>query len=285
MWYNTVMTYQRLYIEITNVCNLSCPFCLETARQPRFMNPTEFSQVLHEIKDHTEHIYLHLKGEPTLHPQFKEIMDLVYDAHKKVHLVTNGTLLDTLSFDLTDHPALSSLAVSLHSIRLFKDEEKTNYLKKLENLIMRSENMPFTLYLRVWNEDNTEILQWLKSILNVGFDYSPTKHRITIRKNLVLDFDKAFVWPSLEHPFVSESGHCYGGLKMMGILADGTLTPCCLDNDGDMALGNVFETPFETLIHQDRYQRFVAQMACNRFSEPLCQHCTYHLKHKKTGLG
>jgi len=275
------MTYQRIYIEITNVCNLNCPFCLETARQPRFMSVSEFNHVLDEINDQSEHIYLHIKGEPTLHPQFKEIMDLAYQYRKKVHLVTNGTRLDQLGFELTNHSALSSLAVSLHSIQTFSDEEKTIYLKMLENLIMRSENKPFSLYLRVWNQNNTELLAQLRMILKTDFEYSPSKHRVHIRKNLTLDFDKEFLWPSLKHPFVSDQGHCYGGLKMMGILADGTLTPCCLDNDGDMALGNLFRTPFKTLINQDRYKTFIDQMASNRLSEDLCQHCTYHLKHKK----
>ena len=78
---------------------------------------------------------MHIKGEPTLHPQFQKIMDLAYAHHKKVHLVTNGTRLDQLGFDITTHPALSSLAVSLHSMQTFSDEEKANYLKKLEKLM------------------------------------------------------------------------------------------------------------------------------------------------------
>lgn len=281
MWYNTVMTYQRIYIEITNVCNLNCPFCLATDRQPRFMTVSEFDHVLKEINDQSEHIYLHIKGEPTLHPQFREIMDLAHHYRKKVHLVTNATRLDQLCFDLTAHPALSSLALSLHSIRTFSEQEKLTYMNTVENLIMRSENRPFSLYLRVWNQNNSELLDHLKMILKTDFNYSPSKHRIKIRQNLVLDFDKEFMWPSLKHSFVSKEGHCYGGLKMMGILVDGTVTPCCLDNNGDMALGNLFETPFKTLINQDRYTTFVDQMASNRFSEELCQHCTYHLKHKK----
>lgn len=281
MWYNTVMTYQRLYIEITNVCNLNCPFCLSTSREKRFMSLEEFDHVLNELNDQGHHIYLHIKGEPTLHPQLKQIMDLAFQHHKKVHLVTNGTRLNDLNFDLISHPALSSLAISLHSIQIFSDQEKIVYLKNIENMIMRSENKSFSLYLRVWSENNTEILTWLRSILKIDFEYSPSKHRIQIRKNLALDFDKAFLWPSLDHPFVGHSGHCYGGLKMMGILADGSLTPCCLDNDGEMGLGNLFETPFITLINQPRYQTFVQQMASNQLSEELCQHCTYHLKHKK----
>lgn len=279
------MTYPRLYIEITNVCNLNCAFCLPTSRKPRFMSLDEFSLILNQIEGHGRHLYFHLKGEPTLHPQLKEMMDLAHDHQKKVHLVTNGTLVDRLNFDLISHPALSSLAVSLHSLRFDNGFESVKELKTLENLIMRSEDKPFTLFLRVWNEQNDDILNWLRSFLRLDFSYTPSKHRIPLRKNLALDFDKAFEWPSLSHPYVTDQGHCYGGLKMMGILSDGTLTPCCLDSDGDMALGNVFETPFDELIIQPRHQTFIAQMASNRLSEPLCQHCTYHLKHKKTGLG
>ena len=279
------MTYQRIYLEITDVCNLNCPFCLQTSRKPRFMSLDEVAHVLREIDDQTEHLYLHLKGEPTLHPELKAIMDLAYDHHKKVHLVTNGTRLSALDFDLIAHPTLSSLAISLQCVQTLSDPERQTYLKNLENLIIRSESAPFSLFLRVWSENNEELLNWLRTVLKVDFQYHPSKHRIQIRKNLALDFDKEFQWPSLNNPFIGDIGHCYGGLKMMAILVDGTLSPCCLDNDGDIALGNLFETPFKTLVSSERYQRFVSEMASNHLCEPLCQHCTYHLKHKKIGLG
>ena len=30
--------YKRIYIEITNVCNLNCPFCPQIKREKEFMN-------------------------------------------------------------------------------------------------------------------------------------------------------------------------------------------------------------------------------------------------------
>lgn len=279
------MPYQRIYIEITNVCNLNCPFCLPTQRKSQFMSVAEFEHILKEIKDHTQHIYLHIKGEPTLHPQLKQFMDLANQFHLKVHLVTNGTLLDQLDFDLLVHPALAQLSISLHSVQNMNTENRESYLKSIENIIMRSKTLHFTLFLRVWNENNSEIIDWLSRFLNTDINYEPNKHRIKISKNITLDFDKVFTWPSLDHDFVGNIGSCYGGLKMMGFLVDGTVTPCCLDNDGDIALGNIHTSSFNDLIQSPRYLSFTSGLASNQLTEPLCQHCTYHLKHKKIRLG
>ena len=38
--------FKKVYIEITNVCNLSCNFCPKTKRKYKFMNKEEFSYIL-----------------------------------------------------------------------------------------------------------------------------------------------------------------------------------------------------------------------------------------------
>lgn len=245
------------------------------------MSVSEFTHIMHEIEGYTDHIYLHLKGEPTLHPELKAILDKAYHHQKKVHLVTNGTLLSQLTFDLVAHPALVQLSISLHSILAFKDTDKGNYFAALQNILTRSEDKDFSLFLRVWNEDNSEIMARLKHHFGYDFKYQPNKHRIRIRKNLALDFDQAFLWPSIRNPFISNQGRCYGGIKMMGILADGTLTPCCLDSEGELSLGNIYTGSFKDLITSSRYLSFTQDLALNQLREELCQHCTYHLKHKK----
>jgi radical SAM protein with 4Fe4S-binding SPASM domain len=275
------MIYERFYIEITNTCNLNCSFCLPTQRKPSFMSIEDFKHILDEINPYSKHIYLHLKGEPTLHPQLKEIMDLSSLYEKKVHLVTNGTLLDKLNFDLIDHPALAQLTLSLHSLQELDESSREETLKSIESIIMRSKDKHFSLFLRIWNENNSDLLDWLRKILDTDFEYQANKHRLFIRKNLTLDFDKEFTWPSLKAPYNGDIGTCYGGTKMMAILVDGQVSPCCLDNDGDMSLGNVLTSPFKALINHSRYLDFMSGMASNRLNEPLCQHCTYHLKHKK----
>jgi len=275
------MRYQRIYIEITNVCNLKCSFCLESKRSARFMSLSEFEHILKEIDDSTDHIYLHVKGEPTLHPQLNEIMDIAGQYHKKVHLVTNGTQLNQLNFNIVNHPALAQLSISLHSLEDMNTQDKEIYLDRLEKIIMRSVDGLFTIYLRIWNENNTFLLNWLKKTLMINFEYAPNKHRIKLSEHIILDFDKSFVWPSLNDPYQTNQGHCYGGLKMMAILVDGSLTPCCLDTDGDMVIGNIFQHSFKDLLNQERYTSFIKHLNKNQLNESLCQHCTYHLKHKK----
>ena len=36
------MRFAKAYVEITNICNLSCAFCPKTKRAPRQMTPAEF---------------------------------------------------------------------------------------------------------------------------------------------------------------------------------------------------------------------------------------------------
>ena len=58
----------RIYIEITNRCNLSCDFCHGTRRSPRTMTPAEFETLALKLRGETDYLYLHVLGEPLLHP-------------------------------------------------------------------------------------------------------------------------------------------------------------------------------------------------------------------------
>ena len=68
---------------------------------------------------------------------------------------------------------------------------------------------------------------------------------------------------------------CYGLRDQIGILCDGTVVPCCLDHDGDLALGNLLETDLETILNSDR-ARTIYQGFQHRFAaEELCRKCGY----------
>ena len=66
--------FKRVYVEITNVCNLSCSFCPGTGRPARFLAPAEFRTLAERLRGHTEYLYLHVMGEPLLHPQLEELL-------------------------------------------------------------------------------------------------------------------------------------------------------------------------------------------------------------------
>ncbi len=273
--------FDRLYVEITNTCNLSCTFCTPHWRDNRVMSVEDFQRILNQLSPFGDHLYFHVKGEPTLHPELKTFLDLAHQAHKKVHLVTNGTLISKLTFDLGAHPALASLVISLHSLQPLPTSAQKTILGDLSRFLTVNRQRTLTIYLRLWNENNGVLIQWLSDYLGQPIHYTPSKKRQPLIDNLVLDTDQAFEWPDIEHPKVTDKGTCYGGLKMLAVLADGTLTPCCLDHNGHLALGNLLETPISELLTSPRYADFRNGLEHGQLIEDLCQRCTYHLKHKK----
>ena len=86
--------FKKFYLEITSVCNLACSFCPPTERQKQFISVEDFSKRLDQIKPHTDYIYLHVKGEPLLHPKIEQLLDISHEKGFKVNITTNGTLIN-----------------------------------------------------------------------------------------------------------------------------------------------------------------------------------------------
>ena len=119
---------KRVYIEITNICNLSCAFCPGTRRDGAFMAPADFARVLRRLKGVTEHIYLHVMGEPLLHPELPALLALAAEGRFNVYVTTNGTLLWERGAALLAAPAVRKVSVSLHSMEGNGVEALTDYL-------------------------------------------------------------------------------------------------------------------------------------------------------------
>ena len=80
--------YKKIYIEITNKCNLNCSFCSKTKKEKQEMSIEQFNEILNKIKDYTDIIYLHVKGEPLLHPKVIEFIKEAEKNNLKVNLTT-----------------------------------------------------------------------------------------------------------------------------------------------------------------------------------------------------
>lgn len=50
--------FKKAYVEITNICNLSCDFCHGTKRTPHRLTAAEFNCIMQKLKGHTEYVYL-----------------------------------------------------------------------------------------------------------------------------------------------------------------------------------------------------------------------------------
>lgn len=270
--------FQRIYIEISNICNLNCSFCDKNDRSPKMMTRVEFIHILDEINGFTEHIYLHVQGEPFMHPDLIFFMDECLRHKLKVHLVTNGTLLSQVNPSIFHHPALVQLSISLHALAI---KENDNNFKVIKEIIKQSESLKFSLFLRIWSFKDQTLYSIVNKLLDDLMPLQLENKRTRIKKNLFIDIEDTFVWPNLNLPFQSSIGFCHGGSKMMAILSNGDISPCCLDANGIIDLGNIFNQSFKDILESNRYQNFINGFKNKQCVEELCQKCSYRLRFNK----
>lgn len=289
--------YKKIYIEITNVCNLHCDFCPQTKRKPEFMKVDLFSTILDQIKPYTEYIYLHVKGEPLLHPEIDKLLDISYEKGFKVNITTNGTLIQKVKDKLLSKPALRQINFSLHSFDgnegAQKKEEYMNNILSFTRVAVEQTQM--LIAYRFWNyeEDNSinkekkinnEMLTTIENEFNLPYkiqeQVTPGKG-IKIMDRIYLNQDHQFKWPDLKEEEDEGEGFCYGLRHQVAILVDGTVVPCCLDGEGVIALGNVNIATFPEIIESERASQIVDGFSNRKAVEELCRKCGYR---KKFGL-
>jgi len=262
--------FKSIYIEITNICNLNCSFCKGSNREKKFMDSKSFEEVLNKIKGYTDYIYIHLLGEPLMHPELEKILELANSYKIKVNLTTNGRLLDKNINIINKSLSIRQINISLHS---FKDvEEISNLLNTVDKI-----NIDCYISLRLWNKgvknENDKIIELLNKYYQV--DISSTDENYKLRDKLFLDFDNQFKWPNIEDEDRSSRGTCYGLRTHIGILVDGTVVPCCLDTDGVINLGNIFKEDLDTILNSKRCREMKAGFLNRILTEPLCKRCHY----------
>lgn len=288
------MKFKKIYIEITNLCNLKCDFCPTTKRASRFMDIQEFEKILDQVKDYTGHIYLHIKGEPLMHPRLGEFLDMANDYKLHVNLTTNGTLIDKCKEILLNKPAIRQVNISLHSLdqnQWYKSRE--NYMDNILDFIDDAKDNKMIIGLRLWNlsskkEDNLQknnyILKRLEESFNIDFsklEAFQSRRGLKIRDRLYLNEDEEFIWPSLDNDIYEEKGFCYGLRDQLGILVDGSLVPCCLDGEGVINLGNIHESTLDEILKSQRALNIYNNFSNRTAIEELCKKCGYRSKFGK----
>lgn len=262
--------YKKVYVEITNNCNLNCNFCIHNERPKRFMNIDEFKTVLEKIKGHTRYLYLHVLGEPLLHPNINEFINFA-SSDFNVNLTTNGYLIKRIK----ENKNIRQINISLQSF----DEKYQKSLQDYMNDIFSSvDTLKHTTYIsyRIWveNKYTDEILNILSKKYNMKIDKTQNKN-ITLEKNVFLSFNDEFTWPDLNNKDIYEKGNCYALKDHIGILVDGTVIPCCLDSKGTINLGNIYKSTIEEIINGKRYQNMLIGFLNNKKCEELCKKCNF----------
>lgn len=269
---------KRVYLEITNVCNLACSFCPGTKREGRFMSEEEFSALVNKLQGQTQYLYFHLMGEPLLHPSLGRFLAIAGERGFRVILTTNGTLLAKKEEVLLSAPALYKVNLSLQSFEANEGGTLCDYVNQCGAFAAKAAAAGKICELRLWNRGgrerlNGEILHLLEERFPAPWEESPRS--IKLAERVFLAEDDKFDWPELEAPDRGERCFCYGLRDQVGVLVDGTVVPCCLDHDGDLPLGNLFDQELSYIMSTDKARRIYDGFSKKKAIEPLCRRCGY----------
>ncbi|AOR23061.1 radical SAM/SPASM domain-containing protein [Clostridium taeniosporum] len=281
--------FKRVYIEITNVCNLQCNFCPKTTRKLMFMDEKSFEHILSCIKPYSDYVYFHLMGEPFLNSNIEKFLELSDKYKVKANITTNGTLIKNVKDILIKSQALRQVNISLHSFEANNSEVKfEDYLQNIIEFCKEAtEKSNIICSLRLWNLDtkykasnnmNIDIFRILEEEFNLTYNLKDSlkgKNSVKLSQNLYLSMGEKFKWPSINSKEIGERAFCYGLRDQIGILVDGTVVPCCLDSEGKIPLGNIFENNLDEILKskraKDMYDGFSRRVAV----EELCKKCGF----------
>jgi len=204
-----------------------------------------------------------------------EILKLCTENGIKVDITTNGTLLEENKEFLLNNP-VRQVNISIHS---FEDETPDEYLSTVTSFAKEiTEKTPTVVVLRQWVQSQED--DRAKTYFMKAFDVNSinVQRSTKLKDNVFLNQAEQFDWPSVSMPHISNRGFCYGMRSQVGILVCGTVVPCCLDGDGVIALGNIYEDSFENIVNSPRATLMAENFSRRLATEDLCRKCTYKLR-------
>lgn len=286
---NDSKRFKKVYMEISNICNLKCTFCPEVERAQWKIEMDKFISRLRAVKPFADRVCFHVMGEPLGHPLFAEFLEIAAAEEVQVEITTNGTLLTEEIKQALLSPAVVQVNFSLQSfIDNFPKASPEGYLKKIFAFCRIAFEQRPDLYLnfRLWNlgdaqgqdERNQNLLDRIEKEFQVKINRTVDpafRKSKQVMNRLYLHFDSRFIWPKLSDAPISAQGRCYGGRSHVAVLAEGTIVPCCLDKEAVMGFGNLDQDRFDDLLQTPRYKNLISGFEQGKMNEALCQRCDY----------
>ena len=273
--------FKKIYIEITNICNLNCKFCPDTNRSKEFMSLENFEKIISKIYKHTKLLALHVKGEPLLHNELEKILEILEKYNLKANITTNGTLIKKKLEVLKNAKSVRQINFSIHSIM---QNEKLNdkYLQDIFESAEELENVIISY--RLWNlqsikenDINNGIIQEIEKFYKIENLKQKLIENdfVKLKENTFINQDEEFTWPDITQNNIIESGRCLALKDQIAILVDGTVVPCCLDNNGDIPLGNILKESLEEILEQHKSTTIKKNFENGIITCKLCKTCGF----------
>jgi len=283
------MHFNRVHIEVTNICGLTCSFCPPKLQPTKTMSLSFFEKVLVELQPLTKSLAFHVMGDPLVLSNLFEYLELANKYNFEVELTTSGYYLKETPAEVLFHQAVRQVNISLNSYN--KNPLSLSFEEYMDRVLSACKDKlqmypkPF-INLRVWNLDdvlsesefNTMLFQTIEEFFDVNINldmiYKDKTKSLRIASKVLLNFDNYFEWPSLKSTHDSDAT-CHALKSHIGILADGTVVPCCLDGEGVINLGNLQDTSLKSILDSNRAQNMIEGFRQDKAVEELCRKCSY----------
>lgn len=257
------------------------------------MDVAEFEAALKEVAPLAEIVCLHLLGEPLAHPKFSEILDVCERYNTQIDLTTNGILIKRYSERIINSRCVRQINFSIQAFKdNYPDRDLDPYLQPIFEFTKSAHASRPELYInyRLWNQqsndsDNEDVFVKVESQFDVSINRNIETGAIKSKRiwnKLYLHFDSRFEWPSLSLPHNGTRGRCHGAINHIGIHADGTVVPCCLDKNGAIDLGNIKEQSLHDILNSERFLKMRDGFLNGVLVEEFCQHCSFIRRFAKT---
>ncbi|EGK7475536.1 radical SAM/SPASM domain-containing protein [Campylobacter lari] len=278
------MHFEKIYIELSDICGLKCDFCPSQKAQRKQMNLENFEKICKSVHNHAKLFTFHVLGDPLRILNLKEYLEIALKFNMQIELTTSGFYFDDEKIKLIlDSKNVRQINISLGAFLSQNKISLKEYFEPILKLIflhLENKNNSF-INLRLWNLDknfnspleNDKIYDFLGQIFKIKIQKRKAKNRL--ERHVILHQARLFKWPSLKNDIIRENGCCYALNGQIAILSDGTLAPCCLDVKGDIKLGNCFEKDFNELLNSSLYIDLKEGFKQGILKAELCKRCEF----------
>ncbi|WP_257117008.1 radical SAM/SPASM domain-containing protein [Aliarcobacter cibarius] len=277
-------------MELTNICNLKCTFCPPKLMPNKIMDLDTFDRLNFELKNFTNELAYHIVGDPLVLTNLEEYLNISLKQGLKVNITTTANNINVKHYKALLNPAIKQINFSLNSYNANSHKKSfEEYLNPILDFVKFAQENKHEYFInfRIWNLNNEKtafdfnsktfdkLNSFFDSKLNINEIYETKPKNIRVDRKIFINFDEYFSWPSLKNEVVSLKGFCYGLSSHFGILANGTVVPCCLDLDANINLGNIHEFSIKEILESPKAKQMIQGFKNNILIEELCQKCEY----------
>ncbi|NVM52554.1 MAG: radical SAM protein [Candidatus Helarchaeota archaeon] len=147
-----------LIFEVTNACNLQCPFCYvirEDRMKKQFISLERYEHVLKVYRP----LYLQITGgEATVHPKFIDLLKIASKYVLEMQISSNGVLLEKYINDLLELPKIPAIGISLDAPSELHDSirnRKGLFRRILKHIkLLKQHKIPHALAMTIFGKND-----------------------------------------------------------------------------------------------------------------------------------